>query len=220
MTSMRAAPCEAVAGVILAGGQSSRMGGGDKGLLTLGAKTMIAHVAERLAPQVGAMAVNANGDPARFSALGLPIVADTVSGFVGPLAGVLAGLLWARALPRPPRWIATVSADAPFIPADLVARLVAAAEEAPCIPLARSRGEVHPVIGLWPLALADDLAAALAGGVRKVLRWHRRDPKKRLNFVTTEMINLPDYAHNARFSLIGQNAAIAKFVREAWDAIA
>ena len=163
-----------VAGVVLAGGRSSRMGGGDKGLLVLGGKPMIAHVIERLRPQVGAMAINANGDPARLSRLGLPVVGDTVGGFAGPLAGVLAGLVWARALPHPPRWIATVSADAPFVPADLVARLAAAAARAPCIPLAQSRGEVHPVIGLWPLALADDLAGALAAGVRKVLRWTDR----------------------------------------------
>lgn len=172
------APCDPrtdVAGLVLAGGQSTRMGGGDKGLLALGGESLIGRVIARLGPQVGAMAINANGDPARFASLGLPVVADTIGGFAGPLAGVLAGLTWARALGAPPRFVATVSADAPFVPLDLVARLARAAATAPsAIPLARSHGEIHSVIGLWPVALADDLAAALAGGVRKVLRWTDR----------------------------------------------
>ena len=170
-----------VAGVLLAGGLSRRMGGGDKCLLELAGRPMLAHVIERLAPQCAVIAINANGDPARFADFGLPIIADTVEGFVGPLAGVLAGMRWAARYHPSMRWIATVSADAPFLPNDLIKRLVAAVEnpnhsphDAPApatIVLAKSAGHLHPVIGLWPVALADDLHAALHDGVRKVLHW-------------------------------------------------
>ncbi len=170
-----------VTGVLLAGGQSRRMfarepgGGGDKGLLMLGRQPMIAHVMARLAPQVGRMVLNVNGDPGRFSALQLPIAPDPVTGFVGPLAGVLAGMRWSLANAPEARFIATVSTDAPFIPETLIARLTAAASEHPGgIPLAQSGDELHPVIGLWPVALADDLEAALTSGTRKVLAWTDR----------------------------------------------
>jgi molybdenum cofactor guanylyltransferase len=166
---------QSVTGVILAGGQSRRMGGGDKGLLDLGGKPMLAHVIERLAPQVGRMAVNANGDPARFAAFGLPVIADTIPDFAGPLAGVLAGMRWSRANAPAARWIATAAGDAPLLPRDLIARCLDALEGRPeAIALAQSAGELHPVIGLWPVALADDLQAQLAAGVRKVLAWTDR----------------------------------------------
>jgi molybdopterin-guanine dinucleotide biosynthesis protein A len=164
-----------ISGVVLAGGLSRRMGGGDKGLLAIAGRPMLAHVIERLSPQVAAVAINANGDPARFSTFGLPVVADPVQGYVGPLAGVLAGLRWTAA--RVPRatHVASVSADAPLLPVDLVARLAAALGDRPrAIAIARSVGELHPVIGLWPVALADDLEAALGDGVRKVLAWTDR----------------------------------------------
>jgi molybdopterin-guanine dinucleotide biosynthesis protein A len=168
-------PVQSVAGVILAGGQSRRMGGGDKGLLDLAGKPMLAHVIERLAPQVDRLAINANGDLARFAAFGLPVVADTVPNFAGPLAGVLAGMRWARTNAPSARWIATAAGDAPLLPRDLVARCIRALEEVPgAIALAQSAGELHPVIGLWPVALADDLEARLAAGVRKVLAWTDR----------------------------------------------
>jgi molybdenum cofactor guanylyltransferase/molybdopterin-guanine dinucleotide biosynthesis protein MobB len=164
-----------VTGVILAGGQSRRMGGGDKGLLDLGGKPMLAHVIERLQPQVGRMVINANGDPARFAAFGLPVVADTVPDFAGPLAGVLAGMRWSLANAPAARWIATAAGDAPLIPRDLVVRCAEAVQDrAGAIALARSGGELHPVIGLWPVALADDLEAQLNTGVRKVLAWTDR----------------------------------------------
>jgi molybdopterin-guanine dinucleotide biosynthesis protein A len=164
-----------VTGVILAGGRSRRMGGGDKGLLDLDGRPMLAHVVERLAPQVGRMVVSANGDPARFAAFGLPVVADTVADFPGPLAGVLAGMRWSLANAPAARWIATAAGDAPLLPANLVARcLDAVANRAESIALAQSAGELHPVIGLWPVALADDLEAQLAAGVRKVLDWTGR----------------------------------------------
>jgi molybdopterin-guanine dinucleotide biosynthesis protein A len=164
-----------VTGVILAGGQSRRMGGGDKGLLDLGGRPMLAYVVERLAPQVGRMVINANGDPDRFAAFGLPVVADTLADFPGPLAGVLAGMRWSRANTPSARWIATAAGDAPLLPDDLVARCLKAVAARPgAIALAQSAGELHPVIGLWPVALADDLDAQLVAGVRKVLAWTGR----------------------------------------------
>ncbi|NJO23541.1 MAG: molybdenum cofactor guanylyltransferase MobA [Sphingomonadales bacterium] len=165
----------AITGVVLAGGQSRRMGGGDKGLLELAGKSMLGHVIDRLSPQVGRMVINANGDPQRFARLGLPVVADTVAGFAGPLAGVLAGMRWSAAHTPAARWIVTAAGDAPMLPLDLVLRLTAAVESrANAIALARSAGELHPVIGLWPVEFADDLEHALEGGVRKVLHWTER----------------------------------------------
>lgn len=177
-----------IAGVVLAGGMSRRMfreqGRGDKGLLQLGAATMLGHVVGRLAPQVEAMALNANGDPARFSEFRLPVLPDTIEGGVGPLAGVLAGLRWGGR--HGATHIATVSGDAPFIPHDLVARLSAAvAPEAAAIAIARSNGELHPVIGLWCVSLADDLDAALRSGVRKVLAWTDRHGTIAVDFPLT-----------------------------------
>lgn len=164
-----------ITGVILAGGQSRRMGGGDKGMLELGGRPMLSHVIERLAPQVGAMVINANGDAQRFAPFGLPVVADTVGGFVGPLAGVLAGMRWSLAQTPQARWIVTAAGDAPLLPRDLVGRLMAAVEAGPGhIALAQSNGELHPVIGLWPVALAGDLETQLGQGVRKVLHWTDR----------------------------------------------
>ncbi len=168
-------------GLLLAGGQSRRMseaftdGRGDKGLLEIGGKTMLGHVIDRLAPQAGRLVINANGDPARFAAFGLPVAPDTIEGFVGPLAGILAGLRWSKANVPEATHVVSVSSDAPFLPSDLVARLQAALVGAPrAIAIARSAGELHPVIGLWPVALADDLEAALKAGTRKVLAWTDR----------------------------------------------
>lgn len=162
-------------GVILAGGQATRMGGGDKGLLPLGAGTLLSSVMDRFAPQVGDLALNANGDPGRFAALGLPVVEDSVAGFVGPLAGVLAGLDWAAA--RGADTIVTAAADTPFLPRDLVPRLMgeSAGMTHPLVlaatPDARRGSVRHPTFGLWPVALRDDLRAALQAGVRKVVIW-------------------------------------------------
>ena len=166
---------ETITGVILAGGLSRRMGGGDKGLLDLAGESMITRVIARLRPQVDAIVVNANGDPARFGSLALPVAADPIDGFIGPLAGVLAGMRWA-ALNRPrDRHVATVSSDAPFLPHDLIARLLAAVAGQPgTIAVAASDDGLHPVIGLWPVAHADDLERSLRAGVRKVLDWTDR----------------------------------------------
>jgi len=162
-------------GVILAGGRATRMGGGDKGLLRLGGKTLLDHVIERVAPQVAHLALNANGDAARFAGLGLPVLADSVAGNPGPLAGVLAGLDWAA--DKGGSHIVTAAADTPFLPPDLVPRLLLASETAGApIALAATRDAARgvlrqPTIGLWPVALRDDLRAALAGGLRKVVLW-------------------------------------------------
>ena len=157
-------------GVILAGGQASRMGGGDKGFLPLGQGTILSHVIDRLAPQVQALALNANGDPGRFADLGLPVLPDSIEGFAGPLAGVLAGLDWAAE--EGASHIVTAAADTPFFPADLVPQLLHAAEtEGKPIALARTENGRHPTFGLWPCALRDDLRQALTSGIRKVVQW-------------------------------------------------
>jgi molybdopterin-guanine dinucleotide biosynthesis protein A len=164
---------EKIAGVILAGGRSQRMGGGDKGLRDLGDRSMLAHVVARIAPQVDRLAINANGDPARFAQFGLPVVPDTLPDFPGPLAGVLAGMRWAAtAEGGSRRHVVTVSSDAPFLPVDLVTRLVDALTTSDAaIAVAQSAGVVHPVIGLWPVALADALERAVEAGERRVQRW-------------------------------------------------
>lgn len=162
-------------GVVLAGGLSRRMGGGDKGLAALGMTTMLDEVVRRLAPQVASVVLNANGDPARFARFALPVAADTVEGFVGPLAGVLAGMRWAQGNAPAATHVLSVSSDAPFLPADLAQRLFdALSSGGRRIAMAASGGELHPVIGLWPVALADDLEAALRAGARKVLAWTDR----------------------------------------------
>jgi len=151
-------------GVLLAGGRARRMGGGDKGLVRLGGEPLLAHLIRRIAPQVSALALNANGDAARFTAFGLPVLPDTVPDRPGPLAGVLAGMLWARG--QGASHLLTAPTDAPFLPADLVARLAAA--NAP-IAVATSGQWTHPTAALWSVDLADALAAALHAGVRKVM---------------------------------------------------
>lgn len=157
-------------GVILAGGQATRMGGGDKGLLALGGSTILSHVIDRLEPQVTGVALNANGDPARFATLGLPVISDTIDGFAGPLSGVLAGLDWAAT--QGATHIVTAAADTPFFPCDLAPQLMLAAENAGTdIALARTPDGRHPTFGLWPVALRDDLRAALNDGLRKVVLW-------------------------------------------------
>lgn len=167
-------------GIILAGGLATRMGGGegqqlDKGRLPLGGSTLLGHVITRLSPQVGAMALNANGDASRFADTGLPVLPDSIDGFAGPLAGVLAGLDWAA--DQGATHVISAAADTPFFPHDLTQRLkeAARAENTP-IALAATldpkRGAMRqPTFGLWPVSLRDDLRAALAGGLRKVVLW-------------------------------------------------
>ncbi len=167
-------------GLLLAGGQSRRMsdafaaGRGDKGLLELSGKPMLGHVIERLAPQAGSLVINANGDPARFSAFKLPVVPDTIEGSSAPspYSRGPALVMCQRTRSNP---VVSVSTDAPFLPADLVTKLQEGlANASGSIALAQSGGELHPVIGLWPVALADDLEQALRAGTRKVLAWTDR----------------------------------------------
>ena len=171
-------------GCVLAGGLSRRMGGGDKALREIGGATMLGRVVERIAPQVGQVVINANGDPARFADFGRPVVADTVPGYVGPLAGILAGMRWAQANAPAARWIVTVATDTPFFPENLVARLVGAAGHIETmIALAKSGDRVHPVFCLWPFVLADDLEAAIRNeDLRKVLVWVHRHPNVEVIF--------------------------------------
>ncbi len=160
-------------GVILAGGQATRMGGGDKGLLPLGDQTILSRVIDRLEPQVANLALNANGDPERFQALGLPVVGDSINGFAGPLCGVLAGLDWAAE--QGGSHVVTAAADTPFFPCDLVPQLILAADDAGArIALAATPGGRHPTFGLWPVDLREDLRAALQDGLRKVVLWTDR----------------------------------------------
>ncbi len=159
--------------VILAGGLARRMGGGDKVLRPLAGRPLLDHVLDRLRPQVPAIILNANGDPDRFAGFGLPVIADTLPGHPGPLAGILAALEHAAGLGLAD--VLSVTGDAPFIPLDLLARL-RTARDAAGTPLAcaRSGGQVHPPIGLWPVALRDDLRKALLAGERKIDRWTAR----------------------------------------------
>ena len=154
------------AGVILAGGLARRMGGGDKALIRLGGLSLLNRVVARLQPQVAALALNANGDAARFQTWNLPVLADTIAGNPGPLAGILAGMEWAA--PRH-EYLVTAPTDTPFLPSDLVARLKAARDRAGAeIVVAASGGRSHPVVALWPVRLAAALRHALVEeGVRK-----------------------------------------------------
>jgi molybdopterin-guanine dinucleotide biosynthesis protein A len=186
MTAPPRAASPAVVGVLLAGGRSRRMGGGDKCLRQLGEATILEHVVARARPQVATLVLNANGDPGRFAAIGLPIVADVVEGFAGPLAGVLTGMEWARAQRPDCPWIATIATDTPFFPADLVARMLGVVEHVGAeLACASSGGRAHPVFGLWPVRLADELRAAMiAEGIRKVDVWTARHGLVEVPFAT------------------------------------
>lgn len=194
-------------GVILAGGLASRMGGGDKALLPLGGETILGHIRARIAPQVGALALNANGDAARFGPYGLPVLADPVAGHPGPLAGVLAAMLWAEG--QGAEAVVTVAGDTPFFPRDLVAQLMAAAAgmEPPLV-LAASGGRRHPVFGLWPVGLRDALRADLEKGMRRVGQWAEGRGARAVGFDTGRFdpffnINTPQDLDVAREMLAG-----------------
>ena len=163
----------AIAGLVLAGGLSRRMGGGEKGLQQLGGQSMISRVIGRIAPQVDALAINANSDPEPYLNFGLPVLPDTIGGHAGPLAGVLTGLEWAATLPGVTH-IVSAATDTPFLPLDLVARFSALAGPERIV-IARSNGNRHPVFGLWPVPLRQDLAQWLAtSDTMKVLAWVNR----------------------------------------------
>ncbi|MBJ6136013.1 molybdenum cofactor guanylyltransferase MobA [Marinobacter litoralis] len=180
--------------VILAGGQASRMGGGDKGRLMLRGRSLMDRVIERITPQVDAVVLNANGDLSRFDDLNLPVVADSIEDFPGPLAGVLAGMDWAAE--QGYEWLVSVAADTPSFPRDLVQRLgeydtpvVLAATPDP------ERGRLpQPTFGRWQVALRHDLRAALNGGVRKIRQWTQTQGETLVVFSEGDFfnINTPD----------------------------
>jgi len=159
-----------VAAVLLAGGLARRMGGGDKPLRRLGGTTVLERVIERVRPQVAVMAINANGDPGRFADFALPVIPDPLEGFLGPLAGILAGLDWVAREHPAIGWLLSVPTDSPFLPVDLVPRLRGAiAAEGADMACARSGQQIHPVVGLWPIWLRSSLRTALADeGLRKI----------------------------------------------------
>jgi molybdenum cofactor guanylyltransferase len=163
-------------GVLLAGGLARRMGGGDKPMRTIGGRTILDRVIARLAPQCDGLILNANGDPARFAAFGLPVIADTVQDFPGPLAGILAALDWTAGNRPDVGWILSAAADCPFLPRDLVARLQQALiEQDAQLAVAASGGQTHPVIGLWSVSLREELRHALVvEDIRKIDRWTAR----------------------------------------------
>lgn len=177
---------EAVVGVLLAGGLARRMGGGDKCLRPLGGRPILAHIVERLQPQVADLVLNANGDPARFADFGLPVAGDTIEGYAGPLAGVLTGMEWVRCHRPDCAWVASVPTDAPFLPRDLVAAMMAAiAREGAEMACATSGGRAHPVVGLWPVRLADALRQAMVEEeLRKVDLWTARYRIVHVEFAT------------------------------------
>lgn len=161
-----------IAGVILAGGLSRRMGGGDKFLKTVDGKSLLNHVVQRITPQVCVLALNLNGDPGRLNNEGLPVIADTLPDHLGPLAGILAGMEWAASLNPSMDLILTVPSDTPFLPADLSARLFTSLGPQNSVAIAASNEKVHAVIGLWRVSLAESLRQAITiAGIRKVTDW-------------------------------------------------
>jgi molybdopterin-guanine dinucleotide biosynthesis protein A len=205
---------ENVAGLLLAGGRSSRMGGGDKCLRTLAGKPVLARIIDRLISQVSDIVINANGDASRFAAYDLPIVADSIGDFVGPLAGVHAGLEWVKANRPDTAHVVTVAADTPFFPLDLVSRFCLEARGDLTLLVARSDEGVHPVIGLWPVALAPAIEDFLRRQKRKVGRFVEEQRAVQVYFPKVEIggrlidpffnINEPEELVRANAVLKGQ----------------
>ena len=183
-------------GVILAGGQARRMGGVDKALVPLAGESLLCHVIARLDPQVAALALSANGDPARFAQFGLPILPDTAS--QGPLSGILSALTWGAA--QGATAVVSVPVDGPFLPPDLVPRLCLAAE-ATGLALAASHGTTHPTFGLWPVTLAPVLAAFLASGAKARVR----------DFANAHGAALADFPDDLAFANANTPDDIARF---------
>jgi molybdenum cofactor guanylyltransferase len=165
-----------IPGVLLAGGLARRMGGGDKPMRQIAGRTILDRVIARLKPQCDRLIINANGDPARFESFGLPVVADSVADFPGPLAGILAALDWVAANRPDVSLVLSAAADCPFLPRDLVSRLhQALMKENAQLAVAASDGQSHPVIGLWSVALRDELRHSLVvEDIRKIDRWTAR----------------------------------------------
>ncbi len=176
-------------GLILAGGLARRMGGGDKPMRTIAGKTILDRVIARLNPQCDGLILNANGDPARFANFHLPVIADSVADFPGPLAGILAGLDWMAANRPEVKWMLSAAGDCPFLPRDLVARLDQARRlQNAELAVAASGDQTHPVIGLWSVRLRQELRNALVvEGVRKIDRWTARYPLVTVTWQTTPL---------------------------------
>jgi molybdenum cofactor guanylyltransferase len=176
-------------GVLLAGGLARRMGGGDKPMRQIGGRTILERAIARLKPQCDGLILNANGDPARFASFSLPVIADSVADFPGPLAGILAALDWAAAVRPDVTWILSAAADCPFLPRDLVGRLhQARADEDAQLAVAASGGQSHPVIGLWSVALREELRHALVKeDIRKIDRWTARYKLATVNWPSTPL---------------------------------
>jgi molybdopterin-guanine dinucleotide biosynthesis protein A len=211
-------PQSDVTGVVIAGGQSSRMGHSEKALLDLAGAPMLGRVIARLRPQVGRVIINANGDLSRFATFGLPVIADRMEGRPGPLAGLQAGLEWARINTPDARFVASVAADTPFIPDDLVARLLAAiAGTGATSAIASSGGAWTPVVGVWSVALADRLADALQVGVRAVHRFAEAQGSTVVEFPHREIggervdpffnVNTPEDLEKARALIAAHSVA-------------
>lgn len=175
--------------VILAGGLARRMGGGDKPMRTIAGKTILGRVIARLSPQCDGLILNANGDAARFAEFRLPVIADGVAGFPGPLAGILAGLDWMAANRPDVNWMLSAPGDCPFLPRDLVTRLdQARAAGSAELAVASSGGQTHPVVGLWSVRLRDEMRQALVvDGMRKVDRWTARYPLATVSWPTSPL---------------------------------
>ena len=202
-----------IPGIILAGGLSRRMGGGDKGLLMLGKTTIIERVIDKISPQVGSLAININGDSSRFPDYKLPIIPDSIKGYLGPLSGILAGMEWA--FKNGNKYIATVAADTPFLPDDLIKSLHAMVKSKNLnIGIAASRilsGDdvfIHPTFGIWEVALKDDLRDALANDTRKIMFWAKKFKLDYYYFDTSDKlsdpffnINTPDDLEEAKYRL-------------------
>jgi molybdopterin-guanine dinucleotide biosynthesis protein A len=159
-----------IVGLILAGGRARRMGGADKAFLTLGGETLIERAIARARPQVEGLLINANAELSRFAAFGFPVIEDRIGGFLGPLAGILAGLEWLRANRPEARWLASFACDCPFFPADMVKELIAKGEAAHAsVAVAASDGRHHPVFAVWRPAIAATSESILGErGLRKM----------------------------------------------------
>jgi molybdopterin-guanine dinucleotide biosynthesis protein A len=200
-----------IVGVMLAGGQARRMGGADKAFLTLGGETLIARTISRATPQVDELLINAYGDPARFAGFGLPVIADSIGGFLGPLAGILTAFEWMRANRPETRWLASFACDCPFFPRDMVERLIAKAQsENAAVAMAASGGRHHPVFAVWSAAIPATFQNVLNDqGLRKMDDFVSLFANTQLGFASDPVdpffnINTPDDLARAE-TLIAKN---------------
>lgn len=154
--------------VILAGGRSQRMGVPDKCLLQIGSESMLSRIIATLKPQVGSLLINSNSNPERFKDFDVPVRGDVLPGRLGPLAGVLTAMTWAKEIGY--SHVVTVPGDVPFLPDDLIVRMKAAGQYRRPVIVA-SGDRIHPTIGLWPVELAERLAQSMNAGVARMLVW-------------------------------------------------